>query len=312
MPTPTDALLRYRPWRGTFRGPLNGSLAMARVSLRLMARRKLFWALYALAALIFFFFFYAQYLVVWLQLQAANQTVAVAGMRIPVTDLFKFFDRLALNGSAHTFGNFIWFEGYVAMIVLSLAGAVLVGNDFHHGSLPFYLAKPIGRWHYVLGKCLGAGLFVNLLTTVPAVLLYIQAGLLYDWQAYYLDHWRELLGVLAYGAVLTATLSLLLVATAVWLRRTVPLVMVWAGVFVLGRMLAAFLVDGQHFDVRWRLIDLWNDLYLVGLWCLGADRTDMRPSGQPAVWEAAAVVGLVCAACLLYLRRRVQAVEIVS
>ncbi len=312
MATPTDALLRYRPWRGNLRGPVYGSLAMARVSLRLMFRRKLFWALYGLAALIFFFFFYGQYLVVWIQLQTANQSVPILGGRLRVSDLLGFLDRLNLNGSAQTYGNFIWFEGYVAMIVLALAGAVLVGNDFHHGSLPFYLSKPIGRWHYVLGKCLGAGLFVNLLTTLPAVVLYIQAGLLYDWQAYYLDHWRELLGILSYGALLTVTLSLLLVATAVWLRRTVPLVMVWAGIFVLCRMLAGFLVDGQRLDPHWRLVDLWNNLYLIGLWCLDADQDGARLGEQPQPWEAAVVVGLVCAACLLYLRRRIQAVEIVQ
>jgi ABC-type transport system involved in multi-copper enzyme maturation permease subunit len=312
MSTPTDALLRYRPWRGTLRGPVNGSVAMARVALRLMFRRKLFWFLYALAGMVFFFFFYAQYLVVWLQLQAADQTVFVGGLRFQAADLFKFLDRLHLNGSAHTFGNFIWFQGYIAMIVLALAGAVLVGNDFHHGSLPFYLSKPIGRRHYVLGKCLGAGAFVNLLTTIPSFILFIQAGLLYDWKTYYLDHWREFLGILGYGAVLTVTLSLLLVATAVWLRRTVPLIMVWAGLFVLCRMLAGFLVDGQRFDPSWRLIDLWNDLYLVGLWCLGAELDPNRSGPQPEVWEAALVVAGVCAACLLYLRRRVQAVEIVS
>ena len=43
------------------------------------------------------------------------------------------------------------------MIVLALAGSVLVGNDFRFGSLPFYLSKPLGRWHYVLGKCLAVG-----------------------------------------------------------------------------------------------------------------------------------------------------------
>ena len=51
------------------------------------------------------------------------------------------------------------------MIVLALAGAVLVGNDFRFGSLPFYLSKPLGRWHYVLGKCLAVAVFVNLMTT---------------------------------------------------------------------------------------------------------------------------------------------------
>ena len=312
MSTPTDALLRYRPWTGELRGPVYGSLAMARVSLKLMARRKLFWALYALAALVFFFFFYGQYLVVWITIQTANQTVPVFGARVRVTDLLKFLDKLNLNGSAHTYGNFIWFQGTICMIVLALAGAVLVGNDFHHGSLPFYLSKPIGRRHYVLGKCLGAAFFVNLLTTVPALLLYLEAGLLYDWQTYFVEHLRELFGILAYGLALTVTLSLFLVASAVAVRRTVPLVMVWAGVFVLCRSLGSFLVDGQRFHPAWRLIDLWNDLYLVGLHCLGADRSDEKPDTQPALWAAWAVVIGVSVFSALYLRRRIQAVEVVT
>ena len=31
MPSPTDTLLRYRPWRGEFLPPVYGSLAMGRV-----------------------------------------------------------------------------------------------------------------------------------------------------------------------------------------------------------------------------------------------------------------------------------------
>jgi ABC-type transport system involved in multi-copper enzyme maturation permease subunit len=312
MPTPTDTLLRYRPWRGDLRGPTSGSLAMARVALRLMARRKLFWGLYALAALVFFFFFYGQYLVVWIQIQTANQTVTFAGVPVKAGDLTKFLDALALNGSGKTYANFIWFQGYISMIVLALAGAVLVGNDFHHGSLPFYLSKPIGRWHYVLGKALGAAAFVNLLTTLPALVLFVQAGLLYDWQTYYTDHWREFVGILGYGAVLTVTLSLLLVATAVLVRRTVPLVMVWCGLFVLGRALSEFLAHTQN-QAAWRLLDLWNDMYLVGLWMLRVDGIEAA-SGfeQPPVWQAAAALAGVCAACWLFLLRRIRPVEVVA
>lgn len=312
MAAQTDTLLRYRPWRGTLHGPVWSALAMARVSLRLMFRRRLYWGLFALSLLVFFFFFYGQYLVVWISTQLADDTVPIAGMKVPLKDFTKFLDRLALNGTTHTFGNFIWFEGYVVVIVLALAGSVLVGNDFAHGSLPFYLSKPIGRWHYVLGKCLAIGVFVNLATTIPAVLLWLQAGLLYDWQVYYFDNLDLLAGVLGYGAILTTTLSLLVVATSVWVRRTVPLVMVWMGVFVLARLLAGWLVDALKYDPRWRLIDLWNDLYLLGLWCLGADPVSIRPQPQPGFGEAGLVVGGVCAACLLYLRRRIQAVEIVS
>ncbi len=311
MPTVTDNLLRYRPWRGEFRGPLYGSWAMGRTSLVLLSRRKLFWGLYALALMVFFFFFYGQYLVVWIQQQTAQQTVQFGGIPVKIGELTKFLDRLNLNGSAHTFANFIWFQGYIVMIVLALAGAVLVGNDFAHGSLPFYLAKPIGRRHYLLGKFLAIGLFLNLLTTVPAFVLYLQAGLLYDWQSYYFDHLRELAGIVGYGIAMTLTLGLLLIATAVWVRRTVPLIMVWTGLFVLTRLLASMLVEGAKLDVRWKLLDLWNDLYLVGLWCLGASRESIR-GDKPEFWEAAAACGVVIVLCLLYLRKRIQAVEIIS
>ena len=308
----TDTLLRYRPWRGEPRGPLWAALAMARASLKLMFRRRLYWGLFALGLMVFFFFFYGQYLVVWIGTVTAGDSVKVAGIPVAVKDFQKFFDFLALNGTAHTFGNFFWFQGYVLIIVLALAGSVLVGNDFTHGSLPFYLSKPIGRRHYVLGKCLGIGAFVNIMTTLPALLLWLQAGLLFDWKEYYTSHLDLLAGILGYGLVLTVTLSLMSVATAVWLRQTVPLAMVWMGLFVLLRLISRFLVEGLLFDETWRLLDLWNDLYLCGMSCLGADHATIKPLRQPEYWQAWAAVGGVCAACLLYLRKRVQAVEIVS
>lgn len=312
MGAQAETLLRYRPWRGTPRGPASATLALARASLTLLVRRRLFWGLFALGLLVFFFFFYAQYLVVWLNAQLTTETVRFAGIPVAAGDLGKFLKRLSLDGSDHTFGNFVWFEGYVLVIVLALAGSVLVGNDFAHGSLAFYLAKPIGRWHYVAGKGLAVGAVVSLYTTLPAALLWVEAGLLYDWQTYYWDNLHLLLGAVGYGLVLTVCLGLLVLASAVAVRRTVPLVMIWMGVFGLLRLIAAWLVDGLRADPRWRLVDLWNDLYLCGLWCLQADPATVRPSPQPAYWEAAVAVGGVCVACVLYLRRRVQAVEIVS
>src|SRR3954471_18660053 len=123
MPSQADTLLRYRPWRGTLHGPFWSALAMARTSLRLMFRRRLFWGLFALSLLVFFFFFYGQYLIVWITTQTAGDTVRVGGVPVTVSDLTKFLDRLALNGTAHTFGNFIWFQGYVVVITLALAGS---------------------------------------------------------------------------------------------------------------------------------------------------------------------------------------------
>jgi len=308
---PSENLLRYRPWKGELNPPIYASLAMARASLRLLLRRKVFWALYALALMIFFFFFYAQYLVVWITMQTTSQTVNFGSVPVKMNELTKFLDRLNLSGTPHTFGNFIWFEGYILMIVLALSGAVLVGNDFHHGSLPFYLSKPIGRRHYVLGKMLGIGGLINLMTTLPALVLFIEAGLLYDWQSYYWDQRMLLLGILAYGALLTVVLSLLLVATAVWVRRTVPLIMIWSGLFVLARSVAGFLVEVQGFHPVLKLIDLWNDLYLIGLWFMGADIDPGKLGPNPQPWQAAIAVTALGVGCLVYLRKRIQAIEIV-
>ncbi|MBY0456222.1 MAG: ABC transporter permease [Gemmataceae bacterium] len=307
----TDPRLRYRPWRGTARGPLYGALAMARASLKLMLRRWLTWGLFGLALLVFFFFFYAQYLMVWITNQLATESVRFAGIPVNVQNITRFLDRLALNGTDHTFGNFIWFQGYVLVIALSLSGSVLVGNDFANGSLPFYLSKPISRWHYVLGKCLAVGGIINLLTTLPAVILWVEAGLLYDWKTYYFDNILLLVGIIGYGATLSVTLGLLTVATAVLVRRTVPMAMIWMGLFVLLPMLSGWLVDTLK-DEHWRLLDLWNNLYLCGLGCLGTDPATIRPAPQPAYWEAWAATGGVVLACLAYLRRRIQAVEVVG
>ena len=116
---------------------------------------------------------------------------------------------------------------------------------------------------------------------------------------------------MSYGLILTVTMSLLLVATAVLMRRTVPMIMVWSALFVLCRVIADFLATQQMLDPAWRLIDLWNDLYVCGMFLLGSDIDAKRYGAQPAAWQAFAVVGGVCAASAAFLRNRVKAVEVV-
>ena len=309
-------LLAYRPWRGQLRGPLHGTWAIARTSLTMLLRRKLFWALYALSAMIFLFFFYGQYLQTWIGTQLGEQNIrlgsGIVGLTVRPKDLLDLLKTaLHLDGSGYTYRTFMSFEGNIVMIVLALAGSILVGNDFRFGSLPFYLSKPLHRWHYLGGKFLAIGVFVNLMTAIPAAALFVEYGLLDSWR-YYEENWRLLLGIAGYGAVLTVCLGLLLLATASMLRRTVPMIMVWTALFLFARLLGELLVFGLHMNPRWRLIDLWNDMYLVGNWCLRMPHYTIRPSPQPQSWEAAVTLAGVCVACVVYLNRRIQAVEVVS
>jgi ABC-type transport system involved in multi-copper enzyme maturation permease subunit len=210
------------------------------------------------------------------------------------------------------------------MITLALTGALLIGNDFTHGSVPFYLAKPLSRWHYLLGKFLAVGVVVNMLTTVPALLLFLQKGSSdYD---YLLDpdfflksgtgHGPAglplLLGILGYGLLLSVFLSIMLVAVASRMRRTVPLILAWTTIFLFCRRFAALLVDGLQMNEHWRLLDLWNSLQLVGSALLQIEPERRQPLHQPETWTAALVLTVVTLLCLIYLNQRTRAVEVVK
>jgi hypothetical protein len=279
----------------------------------MMFRRKLFWVLYAFSLFIFLMFFFGQYLLAWAVSQLGEQSVRVGVVRAEPARLVQLFrEVLRLDGSAYTYRNFFWYQGYMVMIVLAFTGSILVGNDFHFGSLPFYLAKPLGRWHYLLGKCLAVAVFVNLMTTLPALLLFVQYGLI-DPDAtstfsYFLGSRWLLVGILGYGLLLTVCLGLMLVAAATLLRRTVPMIMTWTTLFFFFRLLAVTLVDGFNYDRRLRLLDLWNDTYLVGNYFLG---NEVIRSAQPAVYQAGLVLGALSLLCLIYLNQRIRAIEIV-
>lgn len=322
-----SSILHYRAWRGELSGSTRLIWPIARVSLSLILRRKLFWIIYALSLTLFLMFFFGQYLLAWAESQTAEASVRILGVPVKTRDFIELLQKaLKLNGSGVTYRNFIALQANVVMIVLALAGSILVGNDFRFGSLPFYLSKPLGRWHYLIGKGLAVGVFVNLLTTIPALILFIQYGMLEESWDYFRGEgslielgsvgWRLpvnplLFGILGYGLVLTICLSLFLLAAASWLRKTVPMIMAWTTLFIFVPRITITLVDGLHYTPRWRLFDLWNDMYLVGSYCLGLGADVAGNVTQPAVAEAACVLGAACLLCLIYLNQRIRAVEVV-
>jgi hypothetical protein len=87
--------------------------------------------------------------------------------------------------------------------------------------------------------------------------------------------------------------------------------MTWTTLFFFFHLLSSALVHDLHFSPRWRLIDLWGDASLVGRVCLGLPERPMEVSNQPLWYEAALTLGGVCLLCLIYLIRRIRAVEIV-
>ena len=82
--------------------------------------------------------------------------------------------------------------------------------------------------HYAAGKLLAIGLIISLTTTLPALILFFEYGLLGDTGKYLGKNTRSF-GILGYGALLSVAVGLLLFALVSWMPKPVPLVLLWEG-----------------------------------------------------------------------------------
>jgi len=71
-------------------------------------------------------------------------------------------------------GGGIYYERYLWLILLcSIAGAGLIANDVRYNSISLYLSRPFSRWHYIGGKSLALFTVLLLISSLPALLLFI-------------------------------------------------------------------------------------------------------------------------------------------
>jgi len=285
----------YRDWSGRLRPAWWACWPIAWTGVLLVLRRKLFWLLLGLALLDFLFFFAT----IYLKAQVSVQNPAVGAFVNQVLS--------SVTGAGKTYRDFMFAQGTVTMLVLAFAGELLVGGDYDQGGLTFYLSRAVGRRHYVVGKLLAIALLVTMTTAIPALILFVEYGVLTNSMAYFRENWRIVLGILGYGAVMAVSLSLLLFALASWLHKSVPLVMSWACIFVLLPAVGEILRH-TYDDRRWRLLMFWRDIRLLGSWCFDALSDNDMQLLTGAVW----VVLAVWVVCILAIIPRVRAVRVVA
>jgi ABC-2 type transport system permease protein len=204
------------------------------------------------------------------------------------------------------FGEFLNQQIVFTLFLSIFGGAGLIANDLRTGAILVYLSRPLTRRDYVLGK-LGVLLALNLsVTLVPGLLLYAIGLALAPEQ--FLKWSLAWIGpaVVLHSAVVSLSVSLLALAVSS-LSRSARV----AGLGFFGLFLGLEVVRGilaQGFGLRpVALLSLRANLRALGAALFGV--VERGPS-LPWSWPAAVllVVGLLC---LVILRSRVRAVEIV-
>ncbi|MFO0898879.1 MAG: hypothetical protein U0836_15755 [Pirellulales bacterium] len=289
----------YRPWQGRLRSPWMATLAIVRVALVQVFRRKAYWFVFALGLLNFLLF--------WSIIYAVTQFDLPPDAQRELLSRFGFSPQ-AVSGQENGYLGFIDRQSLVVMILLAFSGSLLVGADFRLGLLPFYLSRRLDRRHYVAGKLLAIAAIIALMTAVPALLLFVEYGMFTGSLDYWRDNWQVAASVLGYTAVMCLVLSLWLTALSAYLQRAAPIVITWASLFVLLRAVATQMSRSTD-DKRWELIDPWRDIRFVGKLMFGL--TENQQEQELGLWAAGILIA-TCALAVLALARKVRAVEIVT
>lgn len=205
------------------------------------------------------------------------------------------------------FGEFLNFQIGLALFVTVFAGAGLIANDLRTGAILVYLSRPLTRRDYVMGKLSVLLLLLGAVTLAPALLLYLIGLALAPEQYLKPELWWIAPAILAQSSAIVLTLGLLSLAVSSLSKSARVAGLGFFGMFVGLEMVRVVLRNAL--DQRWAtLLSLQADLRGISgvLFGITPRRWD---AVDPA--QAALVLLLAGAGCLLVLRSRVRAVEVV-
>ncbi len=201
------------------------------------------------------------------------------------------------------------FEMPWMLLMSAYAGAGLIANDMRTGGLLVYLSRPLTLYDYVLGKASILFASLSMVTLVPGLALFFGARALAP----------DILGdaaslllipkIVAYSLVLMfPTIGLVLVMSA--LARNARFAGLGFFFVYVGSGLAHLMAWGGTRSPYAGLISVQASMRRVGEAIFDVKPSRMT-SGLPPEWALLALIVLV-AVCLLTLKTRVRAVEIVK
>jgi ABC-2 type transport system permease protein len=227
-------------------------------------------------------------------------------IQIYVMTRFPEINRI-LPVDGRLFGDFLGWQVPIALVITIFAGAGLIANDLRTGAILVYLSRPLTRRDYVLGK-FGVLFILNLFVTlVPGLLLYlIGLALAPDKFATWSLAWIGPAVVLQ--SLLTSTVMSLVGLATSSLSRSARV----AGIGFFGLLMGLEITRKILYAVYRRpetaLVSPLGQLYSLGVALFGLGE---RALTLPWFY-AAAVLSALALGCLLILRSRVRAVEIVQ
>ena len=210
------------------------------------------------------------------------------------------------------FLGFLGTEAWMGFILAAWGGPGMITKDFANHSVQLYLSRPLSRAEYLFGKASVLGSLLACTTLIPALILFfVQAEL--QGQGWL---WENLwiAGAMVLGCLIwIATISLLSMAVAVWVRWRIAATALMLGVFfllpALGAVMGAILRTqwGHVINFPMMITIIWAHLFRV----VESGPGITRPSFDVVpLWAAWASLLSLCVFCVWLLDRKLRAREV--
>jgi ABC-2 type transport system permease protein len=283
--------LGYREWEGEYRPETERWWATAETGVRLAWRsmwlRRMLLVAW-LPAIIWGLAFFAFE-------NAASRGVPADALQIPAFRMLPDFDAVSsdlnnqdLSASRHAVwawllsGFFRYPQGTLLVMVVGLVAPPLIAQDIRSRAYMIYFSRPITIMEYVLGKASVIAAYLAMITTLPALALYVLGVLLSPDLSVLLYTWDLPLRILVSSVVLMVpTISLALCYSALT-QETRYAAFAWFATWILGWVayLQLSLTDmagmgtSSRFAIvdRWSLLSLYHSVGRVQSWVFGLER----------------------------------------
>lgn len=278
----------YRHWEGTLK-PRNYTRwwVIAKAELKLLAKRKIVRLIIAIPPLIY---------------------IIVHAVIIYLINQFDYMDFPFKVDSAffqHFLFRIEFISGLLVALIAIFSGAGLIANDLRSNALSLYLSKPISWVDYLIGKFAVVGILLACITLAPGMLLFLEQLLLSDFTFFKENFWI-IFSIIGYSIIVTTITSLLMLTfsslTTNSRYATIGFCAVWFGLPVLHAILITALRTSNV-----ALVSIWANYDRLGSVLFASENS------YTTHWLLTLLIlSALTAGCILVLRHRIRAVEIVK
>ena len=200
-------------------------------------------------------------------------------------------------------------QGILIALVVGLVAPPLVAGDVHSRAFLLYFSRPLTRVEYIAGKLAVVCTYVFLITTLPALGLYVLGVLLSPPAVSVLSStWDLPLRILASSAVLMIPTSAMALAFSALTTRTFFAGFAWFAAWLMGMVGYLILWNTPELAIseQWSLISLFHTLGKVQSWIFGLPVSSAGHTGFVSVLPSAVLLAGIAVVSLLVVFRRVS------